>query len=125
MALKDILKTKRAATPGKTSETAVRSGSGLSSGGARSAHTILKRPHITEKATMLSVAHTYTFEVAPHANKIEIKRAVQEIYKVIPLSVRVVNIPQRRVIVRGKKGLRAAIRKAYVTLKPGDTIEFA
>lgn len=130
MALKDILKTKKASAKNvsaketsaskKTSENAV----GASSS-ARGSHAILRRPHITEKATLLSSQNIYTFEVAPHANKTEIRRAVQEIYGVTPIRVGVVNIPKRRVIVRGKKGSRAALRKAYITLKHGDMIEFA
>jgi len=87
------------------------------------AHDILRRPVITEKSTMLGNAGQYVFEVARTANKIEIRRAVEEVFKV---NVRAVNI----IHIRGKMrrlgkgtGLTDSWKKAVVTLREGQRIE--
>ncbi len=84
---------------------------------------VLVRPHITEKAAILAEKGTYVFQVAKTTNKIEIAKAVQALYGVTPIRVNIVNLPNTRVIVRGKAGVRAGVRKALVTLKKGDKIE--
>ena len=104
----------------------------------RDAQTIIKRPLLTEKSARLretgggaaaaaegeSYAQQFVFEVARDANKIEIRRAVQTLFKVDVTDV-------RTLIVRGKEkrigrfgGRRPSWKKAFVTLKPGDNIEF-
>lgn len=86
------------------------------------------RPHITEKATALSESHVYTFEVTRDANKIEIKKAIKTLYKVTPVSVRIVNkAPRHEVMARGRNRRpvrRPGQKKAYVTLKKGEQISF-
>jgi large subunit ribosomal protein L23 len=86
-------------------------------------HEILRRPVITEKSTMLGEGGQYVFEVAQTANKIEIKRAVEVIFKV---NVEAVNVSH----VRGKMrrmgrstGMTASWKKAVVTLRQGQKIE--
>lgn len=81
------------------------------------------RPHITEKAAILAEKGTYVFEVARDTNKIEIAKAIQAIYNVTPVRVNIVNLPDTRVFVRNKKGMKSGVRKAMVTLKAGDKIE--
>jgi ribosomal protein L23 len=49
---------------------------------------------------------------------------VKEIYKVTPVRVNIVNLPAKIVFARGKTGRKSAIKKAIVTLKKGDKIEF-
>ena|SRR5450432_1187438 len=104
----------------------------------RSAQSIIKRPLLTEKTARLretggaSAAHAegdsysqkVVFEVARDANKNEVRAAVQELFKVTVTHV-------RTLIVRGKEkrvgrfsGLRPSWKKAFVTLSPGDNIEF-
>jgi large subunit ribosomal protein L23 len=78
---------------------------------------------ITEKATMTSEKSVYVFEVLKSANKKDISKAVKTIYKVNPTKVTTVTIPQKNVIVRGKRGKKAGYKKAYVFLKKGETIE--
>ena len=73
------------------------------------------RPHITEKAAILAEKGTYVFEVARDTNKIEIAKAIEALYNV--------NLPNTRVFVRNRKGVKSGIRKALVTLKKGDKIE--
>ncbi len=84
---------------------------------------VLFRPHITEKAAILAEKGTYVFQVVKTTNKIEISKAVQALYGVTPIRVNIVNLPNTRVIVRGKAGVKSGVRKALVTLKKGDKIE--
>ena len=88
-----------------------------------SAESALVRPHITEKAALLAEKGTYVFEVAQKTNKIEVAKAVATLYGVTPVRVNIINLPDTNVFVRGKRGVKAGIRKALVTLKKGDKIE--
>lgn len=84
---------------------------------------VLVRPHITEKAAILAEKGTYVFEVAKDTNKIEIAKAIEALYNVTPARVNIINLPDTRVFVRNKKGVKSGLRKALVTLKKGDKIE--
>jgi large subunit ribosomal protein L23 len=81
-------------------------------------------PHITEKSGILSQSNVYTFVVTKEANKPMIAQAVKALYKVTPTKITVVNLPSKNVFVRGKKGVVSGMRKAVVTLKKGDKIDF-
>lgn len=83
----------------------------------------LVRPHVTEKAALLAEKNVYVFKVAANTNKIEIAKEVAAVYGVTPVAVNIVNLPDTRVFVRGKKGVKSGVRKALVTLKKGDKIE--
>jgi large subunit ribosomal protein L23 len=104
----------------------------------RSAQSVIKRPLLTEKTARLretggaaeapaegnEYAQKVVFEVSRDANKVEIRRAVQDLFKVTVTDV-------RTLVVRGKEkrvgrfaGRRPSWKKAFVTLKPGDNIEF-
>lgn len=86
---------------------------------------VLKKPRITEKATVLAglANPVYTFEVPIEANKIMIKKAVIDRFKVTPLKISIINLPAKRVFVRRRQGVRSAVKKALVYLKPGQTID--
>lgn len=84
---------------------------------------VLLRPRVTEKATLLAEKNAYVFEVHPRAGKRVIAEAVKETYRVSPVRVNIVKLPAKRVFVRGKNGTAAAIKKAVVYLKHGDKIE--
>lgn len=89
-----------------------------------SRHDILIQPHITEKATYLTDDGVYTFVVKKSANKPQIKQAVKDVYGVSVKKVRTVNLPRKRVEGRrGKDGVKGGLKKAYVYLKEGDSIE--
>ena len=98
------------------------------------AHEIIVRPVISEKSIDLSTCepnHRYTFEVHPHANKIQIKAAVEELYRKENVSVVGVNVlttkakEKRRGTRRGRiVGHTTPWRKAIVTLAAGQKIEF-
>ncbi len=84
---------------------------------------VIVRPRITEKATKVAEANVYTFDITPNASKTQVKEAIVKLYKVTPLKVNVMKIRARKVFVRGKRGVTAGGRKAYVYLKKGDKIE--
>ena len=85
---------------------------------------ILRRPLITEKSTVLQAQGKYAFEVAREASKPQIKQAVQKAFKVEVTAVNVVIVPGKRRRL-GRRQLPAKPwKKAIVTLKPGDKIEF-
>lgn len=82
------------------------------------------RPRITEKSGLLSQAGVYTFEVNKGTTKPEIAKAVIKLYKVTPVKIAIVNLPTRNVFVRGKKGTVSGVKKAIVTVKKGEKIDF-
>jgi len=84
---------------------------------------IIQRPIITEKATRLRDGNKYVFRVAPEANKIEIRRAVEAVFGVHVESVRTVSVPskpKRQGLFQGRRG---GWKKAYVTVRAGESIE--
>jgi large subunit ribosomal protein L23 len=104
----------------------------------RSPQTVIKRPLLTEKSARLretggnvvtpaegeAYSQKVVFEVARDANKIDIRHAIEQLFKVTVTEV-------RTLVVRGKvkrvgrfSGQRPSWKKAFVTLKPGDNIEF-
>lgn len=88
---------------------------------------VIVRPHVTEKAAMLSAkeAPIYTFEILASGNKDLVAKEVKREFKVTPIKIRITNLPAKRVFVRGKWGAHSAKKKALVYLKKGDKIEFA
>ena len=86
---------------------------------------IIIKPLNTEKSTILKeTLNQVSFEVAPRANRIEIKRAVEAIFKVGVKDVRTV-VVKGKTKQRGKvSGKRKDRKKAIVTLVAGSTIEF-
>jgi large subunit ribosomal protein L23 len=88
---------------------------------------IIKRPVVTEKAMKLGHLRQYVFEVNPNANKIEIRKALEAMFEVDVISIRTTRVKPkvksrftRKGLMRGKTALR---KKAYITLKEGQTIE--
>ncbi len=85
---------------------------------------LIKKPWVTEKTGDLSAMGKYVFMVKDHATKPEIKKAVNEIYKVDVVAVNVVNRPpKRKRSGRGQKGTQEGYRKAIVMLKKGQKID--
>ena len=89
---------------------------------------VILRPVISEKSMDLTRANKYTFAVHDDANKLQIKDAVEQLFKVRVVSVNVATtqpMGKRRGTRRGRiVGHTSAWRKAIVTLAPGDKIEF-
>ena len=92
----------------------------------REPYDILKTARVTEKGTALAERHNqYVFEVDRKATKQEIKFAVQRIFKKTVLSVNTFNVKGKVKRTRlGKNTTTAARKKAIVTLKEGDKLEF-
>lgn len=86
-------------------------------------YSVLLRPLVTEKSTILAGQNQYCFEVARAANKMQVKEAVEIAFGVEVKSVNVLNV--RGKVKRFRLGLAAAPswKKAIVTLKPGHKIE--
>lgn len=84
----------------------------------------IKNPRITEKATNMLEQSVYTFDVANSANKTQVKKAVFALYKVKPVKVNILAVPDRKTLMRGKKSMKDGGKKAVVYLKKGDKIEF-
>ena len=85
---------------------------------------ILIKPILTEKATNESeVRNTYTFLVSKNANKVEIKKAVEEIFKVEVLSVRTSNVKPKFKRTGKYEGYTKAYKKAFVEIKSGQKID--
>ena len=89
----------------------------------RAPEEIIIRPLVTEKSTGLMADNKYTFLVAPGANKIEIKHAIEKLFNVKVLKV-------NTLVDRGKlrrvgrfQGRQSDRKKAIVTLRPGDQIQ--
>ncbi len=86
---------------------------------------LIRRPLITEKSTRLKEgSNTICFEVARTANKIEVRRAVEKLFGVKVLGVRVANRQGKWKRMGRFVGQRKAWKKAYVRLAPDQTIEF-
>ena len=77
----------------------------------------------TEKGTQIAPLNKYIFKVATKATKIEIKNAVEKIYKVKVADVNTINVGGKLKRVRYKAGYTADWKKAVVTLKPGSKID--
>jgi len=85
------------------------------------ANRIIRRPLVTEKSTILrEEGNVIAFEVDPHANKIEVKRAVEELFKVKVEEVRIFNVHGKNRRVGRWLGKKRDWRKAYVRLKAGE-----
>lgn len=85
----------------------------------------IRRPIVTEKSNLAKeVATQYVFEVDQRANKVEIKNAVQRLFSVTVQSVNVMNFDGKRKRMGRIIGKRPDWKKAVVTLKKGDSIEF-
>lgn len=86
---------------------------------------ILKRPLITEKATLMKdVVNAVSFAVDSRANKKQIQEAVEKLFKVKVVDVKTMNVPGKTKRRGRTVGRRPGWKKAVVTLKAGDKIEF-
>ena len=89
---------------------------------------VLIKPIVTEKSNKLSdKSRTYAFKVSRKANKIEIKKAVQEFYGVNVIDVNTVVVPGKHKSRFTKagfiSGVKPAFKKAYVTVAEGESID--
>ncbi len=89
--------------------------------------TVLKKPLITEKATKVGALRQYVFEVDPNSNKLQIRAAIKQMFDVDAITIRTVRTKGKvkaRMTRRGYQVGRTNLKKkAYVTLKEGQTID--
>ena len=84
----------------------------------------LIHPLLTEKSTILASYNQYVFAVSQSANKIEIKKAIEDAYGIIPTQVRIINNLGKKVRSgRGKISRLKDWKKAIITLPPGKSID--
>ncbi len=84
---------------------------------------IIIAPVITEKAAIQAEANVYAFKVASDANKIEIKKAIEEAFGVHVLKVNTLNTKAKAKRVGRYTGKTKTYKKAYITLADGEKIE--
>ncbi len=85
---------------------------------------VIRRPVTSERNTDLMEQGRYTFEVAPDANKLQIKEAVEKAFEVQVLAVNTLNVHRKRRREKTRiRGYRPGWKKAIVTLAPGQRIE--
>lgn len=93
----------------------------------RNLSSVLLKPRITEKAVKQGEHNVYTFIVHKDATKFDVRDAVVAFFKVTPVKVNIVNKSARQYLSRskGRTVTQKGMKKAYVYLKAGDSIEIA
>ena len=89
----------------------------------KTSYDIIKRPIITEKSALFAEKAVYTFEVSKDANKVEIKKAIEEIFNVKVVAIRTVNVHRKAKRMQRYEGFKSAYKKSVVRLEPGQTIK--
>ena len=85
---------------------------------------VLRRPLITEKTALLQEMYGYAFEVEKKATKPQIKVAVEKAFNVKVVNVNVMTVPGKLKRMGKRQVMTPSWKKAVVTLRPGDKIEF-
>jgi len=84
---------------------------------------LIKYPLFTEKSKL--VEDKYTFAVEKRAKKPDVKKAIEELYRVKVEKINIIKVKGKKKRVRVQTGKTASFKKAIVTLKKGERIEFA
>tara|TARA_B100001564_G_scaffold257097_1_gene218947 strand:- start:169 stop:462 length:294 start_codon:yes stop_codon:yes gene_type:complete len=83
----------------------------------------IRSPIITEKATILSEQNKTVFKVHAKANKKNIKRNIEKLFKVNVIKVNIINRKPKLKLKQGRKTFKTGYKKAIVTLKKGQSID--
>ena len=86
---------------------------------------LIKKPVITEKSTANAQFNKYIFEVRNDANKINIKKTIEDIYKVKVQKLNSLNVKSKPKVFKGQRGSRSELKRIIVTLKEGNTIDMS
>ena len=86
---------------------------------------LVKKPVITEKSTANAQFNKYIFEVRKDANKINIKKIIEETYKVKVEKLNSLNVKSKPKVFKGQRGIRSELKRIIVTLKEGNTIDMS
>lgn len=87
------------------------------------AYKVIRKPLVTEKVSGLGALNKYVFAVANQTNKIEVAKAIKEIYGIKPLGVNIIKIQGKKARYGRISGKRKDWKKAIVTLPAGQTIK--
>jgi large subunit ribosomal protein L23 len=85
---------------------------------------VVRAPVITEKSTLLSERNQFVFRVAENATKPEIKAAIEALFKVKVTAVNTLITKGKTKRFKGRPGVRSDVKKAFVTLAEGQSIDF-
>ena len=91
--------------------------------GNSEAYRVLKNFYVSEKASLLNGFNQYVFKVFRSANKSQIRKQVEKLFKVKVKSVKVLNMPRKRRDLGRHPGFRSEFKKSIVVLEKGQTIE--
>lgn len=83
---------------------------------------VLIEPVLSEKSNLMRESGKYVFKVDSRADKLQIMEAVRQLFKVTPVSCRIINVTSKPKRLRGRPGRTAEWKKAIVTIKKGETI---
>ena len=85
----------------------------------------IKTPIITEKATVLSEQNKTVFKVHAKANKKNIKKNIEKLFKVNVIKVNIINQKSKTKMKQGRKSIKTGYKKAIITLKKGQSIDLS
>jgi len=81
---------------------------------------LVKKVRLTEKTAILSEKNVYVFDLTARANKSEVKKQIEKEYNTKVEKVNIAKTGEKKVFVKGRKGTKAGVKKAYVYLKKGE-----
>ena len=88
-------------------------------------YNIIKNPVVTEKTTKIAENNQFVFKVDVSSSKESIKMAVEKIFKVKVKNINTIKIKGKTKVFKGTKGKRADYKKAIVSLKEGETLDYS
>ncbi len=118
----DLVVEKSIAAPSKSVAPAAKTATIKATNLTGTAYKIIVRPLVTEKSSQGASLNQYSFVISKDATKIQVARAVKELYDVKPVSVNVINMGGRRIRFGKSAGRRGDYKKAIVTLPKGSSI---
>ena len=86
---------------------------------------LIKKPVITEKSTANAQFNKYIFEVRNDANKTNLKKIIEDTYKVKVQKLNSLNTKSKPKVFKGQRGTRSELKRIIVTLKEGNTIDMS
>ncbi len=87
------------------------------------AYSVVKRPRISEKASLAQSYNKYTFDVSLHATKNDVRRVIEMLYKVRVQKICMTKLPLKQKTFTKRRIVRSPMKKAIVTLHPGQKID--
>ena len=88
-------------------------------------YNIIKNPVVTEKTTKIAENNQFVFKVDVSSSKESIKMAIEKIFKVKVKNINTIKIKGKTKVFKGTKGRRADYKKAIVSLKEGETLDYS